>query len=430
MWIVRQKTEPVASSWIEWNSELQGIQGKVKWPYHLTMFTIFCEEENYSTPDVEEKISAFHAEMLALIGGGSLQMGRCWHKGLVQLEFRVADPEAANERLQSYIKESKSPFPFEYRMFPDAAWAIPKSYWDESLLTPAESPDVDDLAEELAEIQELTPEEELAKIEKDLTSASGEARIPLWSRRGELKTTAGDLVTAEAELKQGLTEYPQSVDLLRIYGVVLIRLKKFEEGREVFTKAIALDEFRSSLYYNLACNEALAGRADDAIAALKTSLMLERFRVIDAASDPDFESLRSRADFTKMTDLSHLGLVIGSRNQENPHSHTLLVVIPANLGPEVRGEQFETPLGAVLGEKNLGLVLGGNSRLGLGSDGLHVEQAVIEIGTDDVDGAMAVIQAYFKEKGAPAGTLLYPNTRVGEPLDPGKGIPVGTPLLS
>ncbi len=80
---------------------------------------------------------------------------------------------------------------------------------------------------------------------------------------------------AEPAARQG--DYPQAFALIR--------------------EALELHPEKPTLIYNLACYEALAGRADDAIEHLATAIRLDRTCADWAREDADFDSIRNRPDF-------------------------------------------------------------------------------------------------------------------------------------
>jgi tetratricopeptide (TPR) repeat protein len=79
------------------------------------------------------------------------------------------------------------------------------------------------------------------------------------------------------------------------------RAKDYEAAIAVFERVLAdyPEAQTAGTLYNLACCEALAGRADEAIEHLRGSIALEdRFREL-AQSDEDFDAIRDRADFPR-----------------------------------------------------------------------------------------------------------------------------------
>jgi tetratricopeptide (TPR) repeat protein len=432
MWNSQGKDATPRATWCEWDPALTERRGKLNWPFNLTIFAVFCEEENerFATDEEIEKASVFQEQLRGRLGpdDNALQVGRIWYKNVVQLDFRVRDPELANGNLQEIIKNKDHVFPFEYRMFPDGPWKAPKGYWNGDHIARIQAAARQAEAEASgAPVEAAAPTSKKARGKDDLPTvlskfetAQGEERIPLWVRKAEL--LAGDpaqLVACEELLQAGLREYPDSVDIMRILSVVLIRLKKFDETRTLLHRAIELEELRAHLHFNLACNEALAGKPDEAMKALKNAFLLNPMLKLDAAKDTDFTSLRERDEFQKLTDLSKLGLTIGSRAKPNKHRHSLLVAMPAQIDPVERGRLYEDPLQALLAEKKAGEVLGGNSRLPLGG---AEPMTMIEIGTDDLDATTAALREFFANVTPPPGTVFYPGARIGEPLDPSKAV--------
>jgi tetratricopeptide (TPR) repeat protein len=77
----------------------------------------------------------------------------------------------------------------------------------------------------------------------------------------------------------------------------LVRAGDHEAAVALMREALALHPDNSSTLYNLACFEALAGRADEAIEHLTRAAELDPKAAAWADGDSDLDSLRGRADF-------------------------------------------------------------------------------------------------------------------------------------
>jgi tetratricopeptide (TPR) repeat protein len=77
----------------------------------------------------------------------------------------------------------------------------------------------------------------------------------------------------------------------------LVRAGDHEAGIALMREALELHPDNGSTLYNLACFEALAGRADEAIAHLTRAAELEPKAAAWAKDDRDLDSLRERPDF-------------------------------------------------------------------------------------------------------------------------------------
>jgi len=73
-----------------------------------------------------------------------------------------------------------------------------------------------------------------------------------------------------------------------------------ERAREILREGISIHPDSASLYYELACAEALDGRRDDAIAALGRALELAPGFGDSARTDSDFDSLRDDERFRSL----------------------------------------------------------------------------------------------------------------------------------
>jgi quercetin dioxygenase-like cupin family protein len=74
-------------------------------------------------------------------------------------------------------------------------------------------------------------------------------------------------------------------------------------GRKIFAEGLAAHPDSASLYYNLACLEAVQGERDAALAALRRALEIKPEMANSARDDEDFESLREDPDFRALAAL-------------------------------------------------------------------------------------------------------------------------------
>jgi len=81
--------------------------------------------------------------------------------------------------------------------------------------------------------------------------------------------------------------------------------------------------------------------------------------------------------------------------------HFFYIKIPESLGPVDRGEKYEDPLAAALGE--LGDVTGGGSQLG---EGNTIEYCGIDVVVNDRDRGLKVIRKTMRSCGAPSDTII------------------------
>ena len=83
-------------------------------------------------------------------------------------------------------------------------------------------------------------------------------------------------------------------------GMTLYDAKKYPEAAAVIAALVREPRNDPSLYYNLACCQALAGRPDEAMATLIRGVSIGWRNAGQTTSDPDLESLRQRADFKEL----------------------------------------------------------------------------------------------------------------------------------
>jgi tetratricopeptide (TPR) repeat protein len=77
----------------------------------------------------------------------------------------------------------------------------------------------------------------------------------------------------------------------------LLDAGRFDEALELFAEGLREHPNHPSLLYNLACAEARAGRADDAIAHLREAIAAEDRFAERARTDPDFDAIRGQPGF-------------------------------------------------------------------------------------------------------------------------------------
>lgn len=78
-----------------------------------------------------------------------------------------------------------------------------------------------------------------------------------------------------------------------------IRNRDHDEARRILAEGLA-EKDHPAVHYHVACNEALAGDADAALAALERAVVQPRFRE-HARKDDDFASLRDDPRFVTLT---------------------------------------------------------------------------------------------------------------------------------
>lgn len=119
-----------------------------------------------------------------------------------------------------------------------------------------------------------------------------------------------------------------------------------------------------------------------------------------------------------ITRLAKIFTGASSRRENNePDTHFVYVMLPESLMPLERGDKYEDPIEATLSELGLGEVTGGGSQLGdQQSDGTRlIEFCGIDVELIDLDRGRAILRNRLVELGAPYGTELH-FTRDGDKL--------------
>jgi mannose-6-phosphate isomerase-like protein (cupin superfamily) len=147
---------------------------------------------------------------------------------------------------------------------------------------------------------------------------SGRARFTVGDE--ELDAPSGTLVFVPPEVRRGARAEEDGTTVLVVGGKpgeafrvspweaaadawTAYNEKDYERAIEVFERA--LDDYprAGGVLYNLACCEALAGRAEPAVEHLRRSIEIEeRFREF-ARTDEDFDSIREREDVRGLLEL-------------------------------------------------------------------------------------------------------------------------------
>ncbi len=85
-------------------------------------------------------------------------------------------------------------------------------------------------------------------------------------------------------------------------GLDLYQQKKYAESAEVLKKLLDVGRSDPDIAYDLACSLALAGKATEAISALKTAVESGWRNSVQTSSDPDLKSLQGRSEFVQLID--------------------------------------------------------------------------------------------------------------------------------
>ena len=98
---------------------------------------------------------------------------------------------------------------------------------------------------------------------------------------------------------------PENIDALSELGHVYTRLGQYEDGLAVDLRLVAIAPEDPTARYNLACSQALCGRASAAVDSLRTAVVLGYDDLRFMAEDEDLAVLRDHPGFVEL--LEELG---------------------------------------------------------------------------------------------------------------------------
>ncbi|MDG1491644.1 MAG: hypothetical protein P8M11_01210 [Planctomycetota bacterium] len=93
---------------------------------------------------------------------------------------------------------------------------------------------------------------------------------------------------------------PENIDALSELGHVYTRLGQYEDGLAVDLRLVAIAPEDPTARYNLACSQALCGRASAAVDSLRTAVVLGYDDLKFMAEDEDLLALREHPDFQQL----------------------------------------------------------------------------------------------------------------------------------
>ncbi|NJK90631.1 MAG: tetratricopeptide repeat protein [Blastochloris sp.] len=414
----------------ELNPELEAWGNKHEMIFNLTFFVGLNDGKDEGESEVpvpvsgeeREELLKFQSELYeAMVKECAvLPYARFWHTGVCQLEWRISKPEPVQAKLQQMIQTQDHRLNFEYRMFPDGLWMIPDKYLSGEILETADAAESEEDEDEspVSAGVEAFEEQDFEKAVGHLASeveTEAENDADRWMMLVDCLAQLGRLDEAKVRAEQALEKFEGHAGLFRALGGVLLRQGSLEMAESKLREGININGLLPSLHHNLACALALQGRKDEALDAIEVCVTMDSLRRFDVKNDTDFESLRGHPRFEALTDLSVLGMMIGSRHTENPHEHCLLVAFPERWGPQDRGEILEAPMQERLQAAGAGTVLGGAVKMGMG---VIEDVSFVEIGTDTMDQALEIVKNFLIESELSDGVQLHPYTQVGEHAKP------------
>jgi tetratricopeptide (TPR) repeat protein len=123
--------------------------------------------------------------------------------------------------------------------------------------------------------------------------------VPAGVKRAAFAKEAGTTVLAIGGGPVGKPYEPNGWELFSPL-FPLFEAGRYEEGADRAQALIADDPPYGAIYYNTACFEARAGRADDAVAHLRRAIELAPSLAELARSDDDLAALREHPDFAQI----------------------------------------------------------------------------------------------------------------------------------
>ncbi len=427
-------------------SGLKAFEPKYEYPANLTVFTQWAEDadegQEMSPPDevLRTKLVAFQDSLAGRLKAvcETIAYARFWHAGICQMEFRVDAPEKANEALQAIIESEDHAFPFQFRLFPDGQWSVPKAYWNGSIAEadsgePDEEEEVDEDEDEdededageaaspaLDAIQEGDLQRAVELLKEDLAGAGAE-NPQTWEMLCDCLADLGMFEEAERTGREGLERFPNEPRLLRALSTAYFLADALEKAEAVVVNGLNADSLNPAMHHQMACIRVKQGRMEEALESVRICSKIDPFRKLDLRADDDLAPLRDYDAFHELTDSSDLAIILGGRHTDNPHERILVVEIPEGLDPEERAETIEDPLGEQLAAARAGTILGGATRLHPGQD---QRETLIEVGTDSMDTTIKIISDFLIKVGLGDNALIFPDKEIRDPLDPDEAIEV------
>ncbi len=121
------------------------------------------------------------------------------------------------------------------------------------------------------------------------------------SSRKKSKSPDPRELDVEISFLEGLIKRdPTYVDALQLLGDDYTQRGRIEEGLRVDEKLSQLEPRNPTVFYNLACSLALAGKLDEAAKAVESALDLGYRDFKWLARDPDLKALRKHPDYERL----------------------------------------------------------------------------------------------------------------------------------
>jgi Flp pilus assembly protein TadD len=105
---------------------------------------------------------------------------------------------------------------------------------------------------------------------------------------------------AESLWRKAIELAPEAVAPRNNYANLLVDRKRYAEAEEQYLAAIKLEPDHPKPYYNLACLYSLMDRPAEALDKLRAALQRAEALRSEAATDPDFDAIRTLPEFRKL----------------------------------------------------------------------------------------------------------------------------------
>lgn len=120
------------------NTGLRGFKSKIVFGWHLSLMLHFdnVKEDGLPNDSDHKKVEIFEDELSDLLNPekrkpNGVFLGRITWNRTAELIWRIHDPEGANNIVQDVLRKKLYPFPFDYRMDPDADWNLASWHLEE-----------------------------------------------------------------------------------------------------------------------------------------------------------------------------------------------------------------------------------------------------------------------------------------------------------
>jgi tetratricopeptide (TPR) repeat protein len=137
-------------------------------------------------------------------------------------------------------------------------------------------------------------------VDKRLSGSAARKEADRLFAEGEKILAGKDYINAGMKFRQALAYRNDHLGAHLSLGMCLLKLGRLESAYEHFGAALALDKDYAPTHYNLASYYALKNDPVGSIGSLKRAITLYPKIKSWVKTDPDFDSIRSNPEFTKL----------------------------------------------------------------------------------------------------------------------------------